>query len=144
MQRVGRRSQPKGFLRLRLSFGFAFSFDFTSFALVAFFFVYVVVVVVAFALALFVGFSCCCFFPSPSRLSDFQVMSFFLLPSPRMDCPPDGLLPSERHVICGCVCECVLGCGSGDGLCLYYKGYWANHHDSGRRIKPAMKSSLLA
>lgn len=86
MQRVGRRSQPKGFLRLRLrlSFGFAFSFDFTSLALVAFFFVHVVVVVVvAFALALFVGFSCCCFFHSPSRLSDFQVMSFFC-------CPPLG------------------------------------------------------
>lgn len=40
-------------------------------------------VVVAFALALFVGFSCCCFFHSPSRLSDFQVMSFFC-------CPPLG------------------------------------------------------
>lgn len=110
MQGVGRRSQPKGFLRLRLrlSFGFAFSFDFTSFALVAFFFVHVVVVVVAFALALFVGFSCCCFFHSPSRLSDFQVMSFFC-------CPPLGwtvLLMDCCQVkvmsyVGVCQCECV-------------------------------------
>lgn len=87
------------------------------------FFVHVVV-----ALALFVGFSCCCFFHSPSRLSDFQVMSFFC-------CPPLGwtvLLMDCCQVkvmsyvdVCPCVCQCVfvLGCGSGDGLCLYYKGY---------------------
>lgn len=27
-----------------------------------------------------------------------------------MDCPPDGLLPSESHVICGCVPMCVPVC----------------------------------
>lgn len=112
MQGVGRRSQPKGFLRLRLrlSFGFAFSFDFTSFALVAFFFFFVVVVVVvAFALALFVGFSCCCFFHSPSRLSDFQVMSFFCCPPPLgwtvllMDCCQVKVM----SYVGVCQCECV-------------------------------------
>lgn len=70
-------------------------------------------VVVAFALALFVGFSCCCFFHSPSRLSDFQVMSFFC-------CPPLGwtvLLMDCCQVkvmsyvgVCPCVCECVRVC----------------------------------
>lgn len=67
-------------------------------------------VVVAFALALFVGLSCCCFFHSPSRLSDFQVMSFFC-------CPPLGwtvLLMDCCQVkvmsyvgVCPCVCECA-------------------------------------
>lgn len=113
MQRVGRRRQPKGFLRLRrrLSFGFAFSFDFTSFALVAFFFVHVVV---AFALALFVGFSCCCFFHSPSRLSDFQVMSFFCCPPLGwtvllMDCCQVKVMSyvGVSPCVCASVCECA-------------------------------------
>lgn len=85
MQRVGREGRAgsrKGFsvsLSVSVSVSVSLSVSISLRLHSSLFFVAIAIVVaVAFALALFVGFSSC-FFHSPSRLSDFQVMSFFLL-----------------------------------------------------------------
>lgn len=132
MQRVGREGRAgsrKGFsvslsVSVSVSVSVSLSVSISLRLHSSLFFVAIAIVVaVAFALALFVGFSSC-FFHSPSRLSDFQVMSFFFVvvlsppsvaPS-AMDCPilmdccqvkvmsyVGGFL-SRRVCVCVCLC----------------------------------------
>lgn len=58
-----------------------------------------------------------------------------------MDCAPDGLLPSESHVICGCVRVCVSVClcwDSGLGWTLFIlQGLLSKSP----RLRPAHKAS---
>lgn len=116
----------------------------------------VVGVGVAFALALFVGFSCC-FFHSPSRLSDFQVMSFFLLffrllPSPPlrwtvllMDCCQVKVMSYVGGFLLVCVCLCLCwDSGLGQALFILQGLLSKSPRLRAAHTKRAMKSSLLA